>query len=257
MIKTVYLTIDDAPSIDFLPKLEYLIAKQIPAVFFCIGSLLEEREAMAIECIRQGYLIANHSYSHPHFSNISVDQCLEEIEKTDQIIDHIYQKAGIVRPAKWFRFPYGDKGDMKGGRVFNWLKKGDQQRKLIIQNKLSELGYTQPLFENVTYQFMQRAGLYQDIDWSWTFDVMEWATFEDQPTHGLSTLEKIINRMQTNNPKDCRGFLGFEKRWLASDSAEVVLLHDHEATTTQFNPIIDTLLALPIQFADFNFSLEN
>lgn len=257
MKKNVFLTIDDSPSKDFLPKLNFLKKQKIPAVFFCIGNLLESREAMAIECIRSGYTVANHSYSHPHFSEISVEQCIDEITKTDLIIEQLYQQAGVTRAEKWFRFPYGDKGDKRFGKVFSLFKKGDQKRKDAIQNCLRELGYTQPNFEQVTYRFMDKSGLYKDIDWSWTFDIMEWAMLEKKPTLGLKTLDKVITRFQKKNPKDCRGFLGFEKRWLASNSDEVLLLHDHEGTTVHFEEIILELLKLPLDFSDFTFSAES
>ena len=41
-------------------------------------------------------------YSHPYFSDLTLKRCYEEIEKTDRIIEHIYQEAGVNRPAKFF-----------------------------------------------------------------------------------------------------------------------------------------------------------
>ena len=85
--KKVFLTIDDSPSSTFIEKLDYLESKNIPAVFFCIGNLMEKREEMMVECVNRGFSIGNHSYSHPHFSKIDIDQCKIEIEKTDEIIE--------------------------------------------------------------------------------------------------------------------------------------------------------------------------
>lgn len=257
MLKKAFLTIDDSPSKDFLDKLAYLKQKQIPAIFFCIGQLLEQRPEMAIACIRSNYPIANHSYSHPHFSNISIAQCKEEILKTDQIIEALYEKAGIRRPGKWFRFPYGDKGDKKNGKTFSLFRRGNFNRKARIQIFLQSLGYTQPAWPTITYRFMQKAKLFDDIDWSWTFDVMEWAMQEDRPTQGLHSLSKIIKRMKKKRPQDCRGFLGFEKRWIASTSDEIILLHDHELSSPHFTTIINQLGQLPLQFESINPELEN
>lgn len=227
-----------------------LYKKNIPVVWFCIGQLIEARPEPLIEAIHRGFIIANHSYSHPAFSSISIEQSQEEIKRTDDLIDSLYQRAGVPRPAKWFRFPYGDKGDLKKGRVFNHWKRGDQKRKKTIQEQLAQLGYTQPAFEEVTYQFMRKADLYKDLDWAWTFDIMEWALLEKRSTQGLDSIEKIISRMKKNRPKDCRGFLGFEKRWLASPSAEVILLHDHVETTVYFEQIVEELKEL-VDFKTF------
>ena len=68
-MKAAYLTIDDSPSPDMQSKVDYLHREAIPAVFFCRGDFLEERPAAALDAIRKGFIIANHSYSHPHFSD--------------------------------------------------------------------------------------------------------------------------------------------------------------------------------------------
>ncbi len=248
--KTAFLTIDDSPSSAFISKMNYLKDKNIPAVFFCIGNLMEKYPDEIVQAIHKGFVIANHSYAHPSFSKISVEECKEEISKTDKIIEELYQRAEVKRPAKWFRFPYGDKGDKKNGRVFSRWKRADKSRKSEIQKHLAQLGYTQPDFTEVNYKFMSQAGLYDDIDWSWTFDIMEWALSEKKPTLGLKNMDKIFKRMEQGRPSDCRGFLGFEKRWMSSDSAEVILLHDHEETNEAFFQIIDKLSTMRLDFED-------
>ena len=244
----MYLTIDDSPSSGFLEKMDYLENKKMPAIFFCIGNLMEKRESMMIDCIQRGFHVANHSYSHPHFSKISLDQAKYEIEKTDQIIENIYAKANVSRPYNWFRFPYGDKGDLKNGEVFNFQKPANFTRKNFIQDILKSLDYTQPVWNNINYSFVKKAKLFEDLDWHWTFDIMEWATIEYRPTFGIKNLHKVNQRLHSSNPKDCRGKLGNENRWLNSKNDEIILLHDHEETTPIFNSIIDALAELPLDF---------
>ncbi len=246
--KIAYLTIDDSPSLDFSMKVDYLLEKNIPAIFFCIGQLMEERPWPIIESIRKGFQVANHSFSHPHFSDITIEQCRFEIEETDKIIDNLYDWAGVKRTQKWFRFPYGDKGDKKNGQVFNTWKRGDLNRKNAIQKILSDLNYSQPTFEEVTYSYMRKTNLFEDIDWHWTFDIMEWATFEKKPTFGLKNVNDLFQRMAESKPKDCRGKIGHEERWLSSPSPEIILLHDHDQTTPIFTTIIDKLIELPLEF---------
>jgi peptidoglycan/xylan/chitin deacetylase (PgdA/CDA1 family) len=69
--KQAYLTMDDAPSASFKKKVDFLTAKSIPAVFFCLGKLLEERFGEAVYALNRGYIIGNHSYDHPYFSDLT------------------------------------------------------------------------------------------------------------------------------------------------------------------------------------------
>lgn len=256
--KTAYLTIDDSPSTSFSQKMNYLYEKKVSAIFFCIGQLLEKHPEPIIEAIQKGFPIANHSYTHPHFSNISIEQAEEEIQKTDAIIENLYQKAGVERSQKWFRFPYGDKGDKQYGRVLAqpfsikklWQKR-DEKRRTAIQNILKKYGYSQPDFKSISYPYMRKAGLFEEADWHWTFDIMEWATFEQKPTLGVANFSKIVERLHSENPPDCRGKIGKEKRWLASNIPEIILLHDHLETDNIFNEIIDELEQLPLVFSGF------
>jgi len=246
--KKVYLTIDDSPSENFIPKLNYLIKNEIPAIFFCIGHLLEKYPEAVIQGIRAGYPIENHSYSHPHFSDLTIEECKLEIEKTDKIIDRLYTEANVKRGQKLFRFPYGDKGDMRRGLVLKKGRKFNKERHERIQKILRDLDYAQAKYEGINYSFMNKAQLWEDADMSWTFDIMEWATFEKKPTLGIKNLQDVIHRLESKRPKDCRGNLWLEKRWLNSPSAEIILLHDHSETDDIFNTIIDKLKELPLDF---------
>ncbi len=252
--KTIYLTIDDAPGMHFTSKVDYLKQHNIPAIFFCIGNLMAKRKEEVVAAIHKGYVIANHSYSHPHFSKITIEQAKQEISKTDDLINEIYLLAGVERKHYWFRFPYGDKGDKLNGYVLpspkfygDWFRKPDLKRKSAIQDHLKQLGYSQPDFSNIQYAFMRDNQLFNDIDWHWTFDIMEWATLENKPTFGVKDLKSVLARMEENTPLDTRGKTGTEKIWLQSNSPEIVLLHDQDETTELFYKIVDKLLELPIE----------
>jgi peptidoglycan-N-acetylglucosamine deacetylase len=239
--KFAYLTIDDSPTQDFLLKLNYLISKQIPAIWFCIGANMEQHPESVIAAIQQGYLIGNHSYSHPHFSEITLDAAYAEIQRTDAIIEDLYARAGVERPAKYFRFPYGDKGALTDSDVFTSLSEEGQQRKTALQTYLRDMGYTQPTWTGVTYDYFERYGLRADVDWYWTYDCLEWSVFQPQPAFGIDSAEKVYARMDENEPERGRGLND-------SRSEEIILLHDHVETTTIFEPIIERLLAKGLEF---------
>ena len=231
--KHAYLTIDDAPSRDFEAKLDYLAARHIPAVWFCQGNLLEQHPAAALAAIRQGYILGNHTYDHPAFSGLSVTDGKAQIQRTDDIINALYREAGVTRPARFFRFPYGDKGG--------------PARKDELQAFLRTRGHTQPAFPGITYAYYQQKGLLEDVDWYWTYDCMEWglmhgdAPSDDVAPFGINTLEKVFARMDEDEPEGCRG-LNYP------GSEEIILLHDHAETSHVFEAIVERLLAKGLRF---------
>jgi peptidoglycan/xylan/chitin deacetylase (PgdA/CDA1 family) len=247
MTKIAYLTVDDFPSADWQRRIDYLQAKSIPAVLFCIGSALETHPEAALYAIARGYLIGNHSYSHPHFSQIELGACREEIRRTDAIIEALYQQAAITRPAKVFRFPYLDKGGLKDAWDLDAPYDGEGlARKNAIQAALRDLGYTCPPFEGITYAryALSRA----DVDWFITYDCMDWAVFEPEPLFGIDSLEKVLARMDEDVPDQGRGlnFAGSEEIVLVHD--HIVLVNEHHETTDMFEVIIEGLLAKGLQF---------
>jgi peptidoglycan/xylan/chitin deacetylase (PgdA/CDA1 family) len=239
--KIAYLTIDDAPSLDMDRKVDYLKRKGIPAVWFCCGNLLEQRPQSAIYAIRNGFVLGNHAYDHPHFSGLELELCFAQIRRTDEIIEALYGQAGIQRPAKYFRFPYGDKGGLKHSEVFQGYSEAGLQRKQALQTCLRELGYTQPSWERITYEYFQAAGLRQDLDWYWTYDVMDWSIAAAEHQHGIDSLEKVFARMDEDDPQGQRGLN-------SGDSAEIVLMHDHAETTDYFEPLLERLLEKGLKF---------
>jgi len=213
MVK-VYLTIDDGPSSDFLEKVRFLHSLGIPAVFFCRGDFLELREKEVVLAVRKGFMIGNHSYNHPHFSELEIDRAIEQILHTDRIIERIYEKAGVERHAKLFRFPYGDRGS---GREVNesWPelarpREGRRARELL--KFLRSLGYVEML---------------------WTFETLEWSVFKSYHGHSVRDIEDVFSRIN---------------RLFGRSRKEIVLIHDHPETRGLFPRIIEKFLECGAEF---------
>lgn len=240
-MKKVYLTIDDGPSQDRKEKVDILHEHGIQAIWFCVGADLENRLEDAIYTIKKGGIIGNHSYSHFQFSKMPLEKCFEEILKTDKIIDKIYKKASVKRPIKAFRFPYGDKGEPNP--CFDRPYSEEGKIKIAkIQAYLRKLGYTQPKFEKVTYNYYRKLGLLDDIDWFWTYDVLEWSAFMKVPVQGVCTLDDVLNRMDLDEPENWRGLN-------CPDSEDIIAIHDHPETTPMFRPIIERLVGKGLMFS--------
>lgn len=226
-------------------KLAYLHKKHIPAVLFCRGDFLERHSKIAIQALELGFIIGNHSYCHPSFSDITLEQCFEEITCTDEIIAQLYQSAGILREHKYFRFPYGDKGGLRGPDVYWEYSLEENVRKELIQEHLCKLGYVQPLFEDVTYKYFRKAGLLDDLDWYWTYDCLEWATRYEQPPYGIRGLKEVLERIRDDLPIATQeGWTGLQD----SRSSEIIVIHDHLETSEMFIPIVEQLLQCQLIF---------
>jgi hypothetical protein len=112
---------------------------------------------------------------------------------------------------------------------------------MALQAELHRLGYSQPEFTDVTYNYYKTAGLLEDVDWYWTYDILEWSTYHEDSIHGIHTLEDVFSRMEEDVPEGGRG-LNFP------GSSEIILTHDHVETTPMFPKIIDRLRQKGIEF---------
>jgi len=221
MVKIGYLTIDDAPSEDTKEKIDFLLKHKIPAIFFCEGQRLEKYPEAAIYAIKKGFVLGNHAYNHPHFSEIAMKKCFEQIKKTDELLEQIYKKAGVTRPAKVFRFPYIDKGWGDETSDQGWPS-NEKQRKhaQAIQDYLKKLGYKQPKFKGITYKWYLNAKLLDDIDVAPTYDTCDYAPLMKVSTYGIKDLKGVLARMDEDLPEACRGIN-------YPDSNEIIMTHDH------------------------------
>ncbi len=217
MTKVVYLTIDDAPSETFMDKFNFLDEHNIPAIWFAMGSFMEKRPEMMIEAIQRGAIIGNHSYSHPNFSSLTVEQCFAEIRATDAILNDLHTEANVPRKYHFFRFPYGDKGDLREGDNESAQIDDGTTRHAEIQAYLRSLGYVQPEFADVNYDWFK--AYLQDVDWYWTYDSHDWSPMSDNPVHGIDSAEKVLARLDEDVPDGWRGLND-------NRSADIILVHD-------------------------------
>ena len=236
-MKYAYLTIDDAPSEDMGNKIDYLESKGIKAVWFVRGELIEDHLGEVIHAIRSGHVIGNHSFDHPKFSEISFNEGRGQIYRTDQLIEKAYFLAGRPQPIKLFRFPYLDKGAGYDYKNLGW----DSPHVTAFQQLLKRMGYRQPAFEDITYDWWHRAGLPDAVDIDCTFDTYDWAPMEEDPPHGYKGVPELLARMDEDLPEEGRGLNNPE-------SEEIILMHDFVETAALFQPMIDHLLAKDIVF---------
>lgn len=104
-------TFDDGPHERYTPIiLEELKKRRIQAIFFLVGSRLTkesprrpERRALVERILREGHIVANHSFDHQHLCKLSTKDAADQIDRTSEILAEIAEM-----PIFFWRTPYGD-----------------------------------------------------------------------------------------------------------------------------------------------------
>ncbi|QLH83057.1 polysaccharide deacetylase family protein [Halosimplex pelagicum] len=209
---TAYLTVDDAPSATLPEKLAVLDDYGVRALFFCEGRRLADHADNARQAVEAGHPLGNHAHDHNHASEIPVEDFADEVDRTETAIDEVYADAGVERPAKLFRFPFGDKG-------------GD--RAAEFQAVLAERGFRPPNADLIEYDFWtDQAG---DRDWFWTVDVED---YNVDTKAGLA--ENVADAADR----------------LESDSRDILLFHDGGNSPEQFEHYLKLLDERGVEFGD-------
>ena len=232
---TAYLTIDDVPTKHAPKIIDFLVSLNIKPLMFCWGERLEECREAAIYALKKGAILQNHSYSHPHFSELSFEQAKDEILHNEQLLESIYAEAGVKRPYKLFRFPYGDQGEANKEKIQQFLR---EQGFAHIDDRA---------FDNTMY--IQK-GQKEDMDVYWTFN---YAEYNIRPGNTF-TFDEVINRVN--------GFFGSPSAQPVENgkapegavSKNILLIHDHDETEEcypgYFEKQIKLVLERGVRFVD-------
>lgn len=104
--ENVYLTFDDGPDENItLSLLDLLKRYQAKATFFVIGEKAELHPEIVLQIHKNGHVVGNHSYTHPHLIFKAKQKVEKEIKQTDKILFEITGKHPTL-----FRPPHGQFG---------------------------------------------------------------------------------------------------------------------------------------------------
>lgn len=192
-----YLTIDDSPSARMDDLVDYLEQRKIPALFFCRGDRLSENSAAAIRAIQKGFILANHAFSHQRASQKDFAWIVDEIDRTERLLEEVYAVAGVAKKNRYFRFPQLDRGT--AGWIVDYDNYDTQDRAALIaafaeglnvqsmdrptpedfeksdklQRYLAAAGYVQP-FGKVTHDWYKTGEIASAHDCLYTFSNCDW-----------------------------------------------------------------------------------
>ncbi|HHT49607.1 MAG TPA: polysaccharide deacetylase family protein [Firmicutes bacterium] len=144
--KQVALTFDDGPDLEYTPQILDLLGQYgVKATFFLKGINIPGREWVVTRMVREGHLVANHSYSHPDFRKMTPEQIVAEVQKNEALLEKISgQRTALLRP------PYGEMTEegldhlvAAGYQMINWsVDSGDWKAKQadeILTNILTQI----------------------------------------------------------------------------------------------------------------------
>ena len=230
MINAV-LTIDDVASANTPAIVDYLNAHEITALMFAVGENMEKYYDNAVYALKNGMILGNHSYSHPAFSKLSIEEAMEDIEKNEAVLEKLYEDAGVERKYRPFRFPYGDKGGAN---------------KEALQKFLRDKGFSKLKDTQLPYAWWKEKGLDKDIDTFWTFDFAE---YNIRQGSGF-TEEDVWKRINNMDPVNGAALL-------KEGNSHFLLLHAHDETEElvpeYYKKFIDYLLEKGVVFTKPEF----
>ncbi len=100
----VALTFDTGQATPVVRRvLEALRPLNVHATFFLVGNWAEKNGDVVRALVADGHELANHSYSHPNFDNLSDDQKLAQMMLTERIV---HKQTGCTT-GPFFRPPFG------------------------------------------------------------------------------------------------------------------------------------------------------
>ncbi len=126
--KTIVLTFDDGPHNVYSEEIAAILQQYgVPAVFFEVGRNLGTVDAGGVahlspgagtsrRLLKEGFVLANHSYSHSQLSRMTGDPLRAEIVRTDTLL-----KAVDPGRSALFRFPYGARNP-EGLRILSEMR---------------------------------------------------------------------------------------------------------------------------------------
>ncbi|MCF6410772.1 polysaccharide deacetylase family protein [Pseudalkalibacillus salsuginis] len=102
--KRIALTFDDGPENIYTPQiLEILRQKGVKATFFVVGERAKKYPEQLRQIYREGHVIGNHTWDHPHLPELTDQQFNENIQSTSAEIEKIIGfKPDLFRP------PFGE-----------------------------------------------------------------------------------------------------------------------------------------------------
>ncbi|WP_091494557.1 polysaccharide deacetylase family protein [Amphibacillus marinus] len=166
--QVVLLTIDDAPDKHALEMAQVLADLDAPAIFFVNGHFLqtEDQRQVLKQIFDLGFMIGNHTYSHPNLNELTEEEQRKEIVELNNLVEDI-----IGERPKFFRAPFGVNTDSSNQIVeeenmvkMNWTQGHDWEAEYQDKDALVNATLSAPELRNGANLLMH--------DRTWTYEAL-------------------------------------------------------------------------------------
>jgi len=141
--KLLSITLDGTWGADYTDNiLEILRENDVKITFFFAGYWLEKYPEMVKKIASEGHEIENHSYTHPHFNQLSNQEIEKEINSTTELIENLIGK----RP-RFFRPPFGEYNN-------NVIEKITEMGYQVIQWSIDSHDWKEPGVDHIVKQIL-------------------------------------------------------------------------------------------------------
>lgn len=129
--KKIAFTMNCAWEADDIDSILSTLAKHnVHITFFMVGDFVDKHQEAVKKISEAGHEIGNHSNTHPHVNNLSLEKNIEQIQKCSEKIEKITGKKTTL-----YRGPYGEYNDTV-------IKAAKSQNHETIQWNLDTLDYS-------------------------------------------------------------------------------------------------------------------
>jgi peptidoglycan/xylan/chitin deacetylase (PgdA/CDA1 family) len=116
--KQIILTFDGGDGTQSAEKiLEALAKHQVKSTFFLTGNFVRKNQDLVRRIALSGHEIFNHSYSHPHLTELKDQNIVKELNRMDRILRAVLSASSSIpfeystSSHPYFRAPYGDRDE--------------------------------------------------------------------------------------------------------------------------------------------------
>jgi len=230
-----YLTIDDSPSTHTRELVDFLKGRKIPAILFVRGALLEQNPTAIEYAIQNGLIIGNHSYAHKPAGQMEPQEWADDLELCDHLIEAAYRRVGIERKAKYYRFPYIDRGDGIKHEQTDKSSIQENDKTQALQDYLHEQHFYQP-FKKMPPSYPKKAN-----DCLYTFTSRDWMLND-----------KHRGKQEIKSLDDLKARVDVDESLKNEIQNHVIIMHDQEGNHDEVCALIDYFCEIGFEFLDFD-----
>jgi len=228
-----YLTIDDSPWGPTEKLTDFLCERDIPAILFSCGVDIEKKPHAIEYAIKNGLTIANHGYAHKPAGDMSPQEWADDLELCEHLIEAAYRRCDVERQAKYYRFPYIDRGDGERLERIDKTTITENEKTQTLQDYLHQQHFYQP-FKKMPRCYPKRAN-----DCMFTYTTYDWMLTErHKGKHAYKTLDDLKVRIDEDESlKD-------------ETHNHVILMHDQPDIHDEVCALIDYFVEIGFEFLE-------